>query len=33
MYSKLEDNFHLANKKALFINIANYFRALNYDPF
>jgi len=33
IYSKLEDNFHLANKKALFMNISNYYRSLNYDPF
>lgn len=33
MYCKLEDNFHLANKKALFMNISNYYRALKYDPF
>jgi len=33
IYSKLEDNFHLANKKKLFMNISNYYRSLNYDPF
>lgn len=33
IYSKLEDNFHLANKKALFMNISNYYRSLGYDPF
>lgn len=33
MYGKLEDNYHLANKKALFINVVNYYKALNYDPF
>jgi hypothetical protein len=33
IYSKLEDNFHLANKKALFMNISNYYRSLNLDPF
>ena len=32
-YCKLEDNYHLANKKALFMNISNYYKALNYDPF
>jgi hypothetical protein len=29
MYNKLEDNFHLANKKALFMNVVNYYKALN----
>lgn len=33
IYSKLEDNFHLANKKALFMNISNYYRSLGQDPF
>jgi hypothetical protein len=33
IYGKLEDNYHLANKKALFMNIANYYRALDFDPF
>ena len=33
MYNRLEDNFHLANKKALFINVSNYYKALGYDPF
>ena len=33
MYNKLENNFHLANKKALFMNMNNYYRALGYDPF
>ena len=33
IYSKLEENFHLANKKALFMNMSNYYRAMGYDPF
>jgi hypothetical protein len=33
IYSKLEDNYHLANKKALFLNISSYFRAIGIDPF
>jgi hypothetical protein len=33
IYNRLEDNYHLANKKALFMNIDNYYRVLGYDPF
>jgi len=33
IYNRLEDNFHLANKKALFMNISNYYRSLGVDPF
>ena len=33
MYNKIEDNFHLANKKALFLNLRNYYESLNQDPF
>ncbi len=33
MYSKLEDNFHLANKKALFLNLKTYYEGLGVDPF
>jgi hypothetical protein len=33
MYNKLEDNFSLANKKALFINIQSYYTRLGLDPF
>jgi hypothetical protein len=29
----LEDNFHLANKKALFMNMCNYYNKLGLDPF
>jgi hypothetical protein len=33
IYGKMEDNFHLANKKALFMNISNYYRAMGVEPF
>lgn len=33
MYNKLQDNFHLANKKALFMNMCLYYKAIGYDPF
>ena len=33
IYNRLEDNFHLANKKALFMNISSYYRMLGVDPF
>ena len=33
LYNKLEDNYHLANKKALFINMKNYYEAINEDPY
>lgn len=33
MYNRLEDNFHLSNKKALFRNIVHYYRAAGMDPF
>jgi len=33
MYNKLADNYHLANKKALFMNISQYNLAVGYDPF
>jgi hypothetical protein len=33
LYNKLEDNFHLSNKKALFINMRNYYEAMNKDVF
>ena len=28
MYNRIEDNFHVNNKKALFINMKNYYDAL-----
>lgn len=33
IYNRLEDNYHLANKKALFMNVVNYYKALNHNPF
>ena len=33
MYNRLEDNFHLSNKKALFRNIVQYYKSLRMDPF
>jgi len=28
IYNKLEDNYHLSNKKALFINMSSYYEAM-----
>jgi len=33
LYNKIEDNYHLANKKALFVNMKTYYEAMNEDPF
>ena len=33
MYNKIEDNYHLTNKKALFVNMKNYYQAVGEDPF
>lgn len=33
LYNKLEDNYHLSNKKALFLNMRNYYESLQVDPF
>eukprot|EP00347_Sterkiella_histriomuscorum_P018082 403346857 len=33
LYNRLDDNFHLSNKKALFQNIANYYKSKGLDPF
>lgn len=33
MYAKLENNYHLSNKYALFYNMRKYYKALNRDPF
>lgn len=33
MYNKMEDNFHLSNKKALFLNMKIYYEAMGKDPF
>jgi hypothetical protein len=33
VYNRLEDNFHLSNKKALFFNMTQYYKQLKEDPF
>lgn len=33
LYNKLEDNFHLSNKKAMFLNLRLYYEALGKDVF
>jgi tubulin--tyrosine ligase len=33
MYGKLESNFHLSNKKALFVNMQYYYNAIGQSPF
>ena len=33
LYNKIEDNFHVNNKKALFINMKNYYEALDQEVF
>lgn len=33
LYNKLEHNYHLSNKKALFANLRQYYRALGDNPF
>jgi hypothetical protein len=33
LYNKIEDNFHLSNKKALWINMKHYYEAIGEDPF
>ena len=33
MYNRLEDNYHLSNKKALFLNVSAYYQAMGINPF
>ena len=33
IYNRIDKNFHLSNKKALFLNVSNYYKALGFDPF
>lgn len=33
LYGKMEHNYHLSNKKALFWNMSQYYKALFRDPF
>lgn len=33
MYNKIENNFHLSNKCALFYNMKRYYESIERDPF
>lgn len=33
MYNRLDANYHLANKKALFVNMSEYYKAIGLNPF
>ena len=33
VYGKMENNYHLSNKKALFFNMKQYYEAIGQDPF
>lgn len=33
LHNKLEKNFHLSNKKAMFFNLRRYYEVTNRDPF
>lgn len=33
MYNKIEDNWHLSNKKALFLNMSHFYTHQGIDPF
>ena len=33
IYNRLDDNYHLSNKKALFRHVSNYYLAMGIDPF
>jgi hypothetical protein len=33
LYNKIEDNFHMNNKKALYLNMKNYYEAMDQDVF
>ena len=33
IYNRLDDNYHLSNKKALFLNVSTYYRAMGINPF
>jgi hypothetical protein len=33
LYNKMEDNYHLNNKKAMFLNMRNYYEAMGKDVF
>jgi len=33
IYNRLEDNYHLSNKKALFLNVSAYYQSMGINPF
>lgn len=33
LYNKIEDNYHMNNKKALFLNMKQYYEAIDEDVF
>lgn len=33
LYGKMEHNYHLSNKKALFWNMSQYYKTIGRDPF
>ena len=33
MYNKIEDNYHLSNKKALFLNMKYFYEAVGENPY
>ena len=33
IYNRLDDNYHLSNKKALFLNVSTYYQAMGINPF
>ena len=33
IYAKMEANFHLSNKFALFFNMSKYYKSIERDPF
>ena len=33
LYNKIEDNFHMNNKKALYLNLRNYYEVMDQDIF
>ena len=33
IYAKMEANYHLSNKYALFFNVQKYYRSIGRDPF
>ena len=33
IYNRLDDNYHLSNKKALFLNISTYYLSMGINPF